>query len=555
MSKKKVTAIIISLAMILSFSITACKKTTEKPDISLEPINTEDANVSEQPSATPPILKEDLAKFGIVLNKILIREENYTQYPYIQEWQDYINEQYNIDIKINFVQVGFQYFTDYYLQNRDKTNATGIVYLSDFRGDSDIKKLIDNDAIMSLDDLLADNTTFNKMPIEFRDMFKYSDNKTWAIPGEIRYNGYLVRLTKTKWLEAIGLDTPTSYAELFEVARRFKTKDPDGDGKNNTYGLNTFNNYTFRGLQDLFQANGAYLAENPDFSTAYNPNTGTYEDAMLSDHIYDVLSFIRSMMDEDLIDTYGFTGGTTYGLIRKNSGSIAAYATDALPEHSYSMIRESQQDQVSLMQYASSAYIMLKDTPHAKEMLNNFINIFLGDIEAHKMLRFGMPGVSYEENGQNIILHDKNRNNSDLLPRVFLEMEDPELLDPAKQSPLYGTQMTPVFYEQPYYVFYNEYDEYVKDYQEKALVDAKKYFDQNPNLFYEIPILSKGFVTTFNVNGSLFSDVAKRTYGSGFSIQDIIDSYITDSKYFNVLDQLDQINAQLGLQTKYRYKK
>jgi len=552
---KKIIAIIISLTMILSFSITACKKDTDKPDISPSPTTTEEVNASEQPSATPPILKEDLAKFGIVLNKILIREENYTQYPYIQEWQDYVNEQYNIDIKINFVQVGFQYFTDYYLQNRDTSNATGIVYLSDFRGDADIKKLIDHDAIMPLDDLLADNTTFNKMPIEFREMFKYNDNKTWAIPGEIRYNGYLVRLTKTKWLDAIGLEPPTSYAELFEVARRFKTKDPDGDGKNNTYGLNTFNDYTFRGLQDLFQANGAYLAEDSDFSTAYNPNTGTYEDAMLSDHIYDVLSFIRSMMDEDLIDTYGFTGGTTYGLIRKNAGSIAAYATDALPEHSYSIIRESQQGQVSLMQYASSAYIMLQDTPHAKEMLNNFVNVFLGDIEAHKMLRFGMPGVSYEENGQNIILHDKNRNNSDLLPRVFLEMEDPELLDPAKQSPLYGTQMTPIFYEQPYYVFYNEYDDYVKEYQEKALVDAKRYFDQNPNLFYEIPMLSKGFITTFNVNGSLFSDVAKRTYGSEFSIQDIIDAYITDSKYFNVLDQLDQINAQLGLQTKYRYKK
>ncbi|MCK5811283.1 MAG: hypothetical protein KAG94_00150 [Clostridiales bacterium] len=547
MKKKKLLIGIICLTMILSVISSSCNKEENQPSSSPSQV------ASETPTETPPLLLEDLAKFGVTLNKLLVREENYTQYPYISEWETYINENYNIDIKVNFVNIGFQYFTDYYIQNKDESNATGIVYLSDFRGIGDIQKLIDRELIVPLTEMVAKNPTFNKMPTEFKNMYLFGDGEIWAIPGEIRYNGYLVRLTKTDWLEALNLDVPTSYAELLRVSRRFTTHDPDGDGKDNTYGLNTTNDYTFRGLQDLFNANGVYLNTNSDYSTAYNPTTGTYEDGMLNDNVFEVLSFIRNLVDEELVDYYGYTQGVTVGFIRKNTGSVCEYAANALPEHSFSIIRESQQEQISLMNYSSTAYIMLSNTINAKPMINSFINVFLSDIDAHTMLRFGLPGVSYEKNGQNIVLKDANKSNEDLLPRFLLEQLDPELLDPAKMAPLFGTQMTPVYYEEPYYVFYNDYDEYVANYQKRALVDSKAYFDDNPNLFYEIPLLSKGFITTFSVNGSMFSDVAKEIYKNEIAVSDIIEQYKIDSKYFNVLDQLKQINAQLGLKTVYGY--
>lgn len=548
---KKNKLILISIVLAIIVLVVSCDK-----DIEVEPASTV-AEATEQatspPIQTPPELLEDLSKYGVVLNKLLVREENHTQYEYIQEWQAMIKENYNIDMKVAFEQIGFQYFTDYYLQNRDDLSMTGIVYISEYRGYGDIKKLVDNDTIIPLTDILANNSLFNKTPIEFQDLFKFADGEIWAIPGEIRYNGYNVRITKTNWLENVGLEAPTSYASLLEAARRFKTKDPDQDGKDNTYGLNTPNDNTFMGLEDLFSANGVYLDRNPVFSTAYNPTTGTYEDAMLNDNIDQVLLYIRKMVEEDLIDFYGYTPGVTYGRLRKNTGTVCATAADVLPEHTYSIITEGQTEQVALIEYSSSAYVVLSNTVNANEMVNNFVNLFMGDIEAHTMLRFGLPGVSYTSEGQNVILKDENRDNEDLLPRILVERLDPEILDPAKSSLLFATQMTPIFYDAPYYVFYNEYDQYIADYQEQALVDTKRYFDVNPSLFYEIPLSSKNFISTFNVNGSMFSDVAVKIYENEMSVEDIIDAYIKDSKYFNILEQIDQINAQLGLQTKYNY--
>lgn len=551
MKKRKLLIGIICLTMIISVLSSACNK--DDVQSSLPPTLTPSQEVSETPSETPPLLLEDLAKYGIVFNKILIREKNYTQYPYINEWETYISDNYNIDIKVNFISVGFQYFTDYYIQNKDESNATGIVYLSDFRGISDIRKLIDRELIVPLTDMVADNIIFNKMPIEFQNMYRFADDEIWAIPGEIRYNGYLVRLYREDWLNNVGLETPTSYAELLEMSRRIQKNDPDEDGKDNTVGLNVPNDKSFMGLEDLFHANGVYLNNNPLYSTAYNPTTGTYEDGMLNNSIYDVLYYIRNLVDEDHIDYYGYTQGDTIGFLRKNTASTCQYASGALPDQVFSVIRESQQEQVTLMNYSSTAYVMLSNTINAKPMLNNFINVFLGDIDAHKMLRFGLEGVSYEDTGQNIILKDEYRENTDLLPKINIEQLSPELLNPAKMAPLYGTQMTPVFYEEPYYVFYNEYDEYVANYQEKALVDTKAYFDDNPSLFYEIPLLSKGFITTFSVNSSIFSEVAKAIYKNEIAVTDIVAQYKEDSKYFNVLDQLDQINGQLGLKTVYGY--
>ncbi len=42
------------------------------------------------------------------------------------------------------------------------------------------------------------------------------------------------------WLDALGLEAPTTPAELLEVAIAFTTQDPDGNGKNDTYGIGAF---------------------------------------------------------------------------------------------------------------------------------------------------------------------------------------------------------------------------------------------------------------------------------------------------------------------------
>jgi putative aldouronate transport system substrate-binding protein len=56
-------------------------------------------------------------------------------------------------------------------------------------------------------------------------------------PNLPRREGLVIR---KDWLDKLGLQMPTTIDELFAVAKAFTEKDPDGNGKNDTYGLGGF---------------------------------------------------------------------------------------------------------------------------------------------------------------------------------------------------------------------------------------------------------------------------------------------------------------------------
>ncbi len=57
------------------------------------------------------------------------------------------------------------------------------------------------------------------------------------VPNLPRREGLAIR---KDWLDKLGLQMPTTIDELFNVAKAFTEKDPDGNGKNDTYGLGGF---------------------------------------------------------------------------------------------------------------------------------------------------------------------------------------------------------------------------------------------------------------------------------------------------------------------------
>jgi putative aldouronate transport system substrate-binding protein len=66
--------------------------------------------------------------------------------------------------------------------------------------------------------------------------------------------GFVIR---QDWLDALGLQAPTTPDELLEVAKAFTTQDPDGNGQNDTYGY------------------GAFI-EGPGVGRRFNPIFGAY---------------------------------------------------------------------------------------------------------------------------------------------------------------------------------------------------------------------------------------------------------------------------------------
>lgn len=62
--------------------------------------------------------------------------------------------------------------------------------------------------------------------------------KTIGVPGYDNVNGisrsFFIR---NDWLKKLNMEVPTTPDELFEVMKAFTEKDPDGNGKNDTYGF------------------------------------------------------------------------------------------------------------------------------------------------------------------------------------------------------------------------------------------------------------------------------------------------------------------------------
>lgn len=109
-----------------------------------------------------------------------------------------------------------------------------------------IKDLVDNKVILPLDDLLA---KYGQSLMDNKGKYLkgagYIGGKTYAIPSAyVLGNGLAFR---KDWLDKLNLKVPTTLDEEYDVLKAFATKDPDGNGKNDTIplGLITAADQTF----------------------------------------------------------------------------------------------------------------------------------------------------------------------------------------------------------------------------------------------------------------------------------------------------------------------
>lgn len=90
------------------------------------------------------------------------------------------------------------------------------------------------------------------------------DGKLYGIPvGCFRNCPANFLWVRQDWLDKLGLKAPESFEEVVEIARAFATKDPDGNGENDTFGLVLNNkmaeNSNFGGAEGVLNAFGGSL--------------------------------------------------------------------------------------------------------------------------------------------------------------------------------------------------------------------------------------------------------------------------------------------------------
>ncbi|NLF20314.1 MAG: extracellular solute-binding protein, partial [Clostridiaceae bacterium] len=131
------------------------------------------------------------------------------------------------------------------------------------------------------------------------------DGKLFGMPVT-RGNG-CVTYVKQDWLDAVGMEAPTTYAEYLAMLEAFTTGDPDGNGVNgDTYGVSSagiigkespFVNYLPEFYQDAY----------PSF---YQKEDGTWADGFLDPNMEAALLRLREVYEKGYLDKESLTNGT-----------------------------------------------------------------------------------------------------------------------------------------------------------------------------------------------------------------------------------------------------
>jgi putative aldouronate transport system substrate-binding protein len=125
--------------------------------------------------------------------------------------------------------------------------------------------------------------------------------KTIGVPGYDNVNGisrsYFIR---NDWLKKLGMKVPTTPDELFEVMKAFTEKDPDGNGKNDTYGfiggMNKEGNLQTYGFDSLMWMFGV----NPPSAIDVKDNKPVY--LFIDPKMKEALGYINKMMTAKVVD-------------------------------------------------------------------------------------------------------------------------------------------------------------------------------------------------------------------------------------------------------------
>lgn len=211
-------------------------------------------------------------------------------------WIKLIKEKLNIDVVYDLAAPGDQYKQQIKLgmTSGDLPDYFQVMDFSDYQQMAqsgilaDMTALYEQYASPLLRAIIEKEGQDAYLPVTF-------DGKMFGLPSKMpSTNGYSFLWIRQDWLDKLGLARPTTTQEFLEVARAFKTQDPDGNGQDDTLGTR-FDNQFLWSARSIFWGFGAY----PDFWTEKD---GKVELGTVQPEMKEALAYIKTMYDEQLID-------------------------------------------------------------------------------------------------------------------------------------------------------------------------------------------------------------------------------------------------------------
>ena len=133
-----------------------------------------------------------------------------------------------------------------------------------------LKRMVEDDQLADLTQVYADYAAPYTDEVLHQDGGSAMESATiggklYGLPHiQSGYGSTDVLWIRSDWLEALRLETPETMRDVLEIARAFATQDPDGNGKNDTYGLGVNkgliaeNNLPYAVLDGFFNSYHAY---------------------------------------------------------------------------------------------------------------------------------------------------------------------------------------------------------------------------------------------------------------------------------------------------------
>ncbi|WP_054949762.1 extracellular solute-binding protein [Numidum massiliense] len=231
-----------------------------------------------------------------------------------------IEEKFNVELNIEYLPWG-----------EDFKNQTNVKLAS---GDAPDMFLTDGNrsATYAIDGILGDMTPFvspETMPNYFKwvtetELERYAIHNSFVrAPIPFARNVYRSYYIRKDWLDKLKLDIPKNYDEMIEVMRAFTFKDPDGNGKNDTYGMSASGGGRVVSIDfpqwihhDLI---GAIMIENKEFI-----------DVLTDLRVEKVIDDVIAMLDEGIVDPDWFLNDGSAHFDKAAQGKVGIVASGVL---------------------------------------------------------------------------------------------------------------------------------------------------------------------------------------------------------------------------------
>jgi putative aldouronate transport system substrate-binding protein len=280
-------------------------------------------------------------------------------------------------------------------------------------------QLYNQKQLRPVDDLVDKYSVhYKKLLVQYPQLKKLgmkSDGKMYEF-GRINGLGTNhVLFIRNDWLKKLNLQVPKTTEELYTVAKAFATQDPDGNGKNDTFGIGL--SFVSGMIIDRMFGNVTWLLENGKLvhdwertQAAFDFRKKLYEEGIVDKDFLTDSKGEKSKQDwlNGKLGIYGANGGvnfselTTYESLKKNNPN-AEIIPIALPRSPFGQFSPVISNPVQMTTVVNAA---AKDPEAVMKLID-----FLASPKAAMAVKNGIEGVHYKmENGCPMIIDaDKKR--------------------------------------------------------------------------------------------------------------------------------------------------